>query len=124
MFAAAAIVAKWVWEAALEVARWLAFKIFIVAVLVTVAPWVLKKVFIWTWDYGQGFILEMIGYVMSTINSYLVSAGIDVNINLTGVGGYLAIQTGLIDYAQIIFAAWGIYWTISLLSKVMGMIRL
>jgi hypothetical protein len=116
MFAAAATVAQMAFDLAVQTAKWLATKVFIVALMATLLPWVLKGFFVWAFEYFQIYGGDILQYFMDSI-SQVTGGSIDVNIELTGVGGYLATQTGLIDYCTIIFTGWGLYWVISVLSR-------
>jgi hypothetical protein len=116
MFAAAATFAQMIHDDLVTFAVWLASKVFIVAIMAIMLPWILKGVFIWGFEYFVVYGREIANYILSSISS--VTAGqYDFSIPLSGVGGYLAIQTGLIDYCSIIFTGWGIYWVIAVLAK-------
>lgn len=117
MFAAAAIVSRWIWDAVMYLARWTAVKLFVMGVLAIVLPWVLKGVLLWFWDFVSSYVFEFVGWVFGYISQAIADAGIDISINLTGVGGYLATQVGLIDYCSIIIAGWGLYWMVVLTTK-------
>ncbi len=123
MFAAAATFAQMVYDGAVRLAQFIATKALILAVMMLVLPWVLKKVMIWAFSYLTTYGRDIAEYVMSFMSGAIAEAGVEVNINLTGVGGYLAIMTGLIDYSAIIFTGWGLYWVIAVLAKTPRMIR-
>lgn len=117
MFAAAATVAQMVFDLSVQTARWLATKVFIVALMATLLPWVLKGLFIWGFEYFVTYGRDIAQYVITAISAMMPEGSYDVNIELSGIGGYLAIQTGLIDYCSIIFTGWGLYWVIAILAK-------
>ncbi len=125
MFAAAAIFAQMVFNASIQAAKWLATKAFVVAILAIVLPWVLKGFFIWAFEWIAAYGIDMVSAIIDYINSYLSQSSMQtqIDINLTGVGGYLAVKTGLIEYASIIFTGWGIYWVIAVLAKTPRMVR-
>jgi hypothetical protein len=124
MVAAAVLMARWVWDATLIAAQWIATRAFILAILAIGLPWVLKGVLVYAWnwfaEYGRG----VATFFMDTISGYTSSAGLDIDIQLTGVGGYIASQVGLVDYASIIFTGWGLYWLVAVLAKSQRMMRL
>jgi len=119
MFAAAAIVARWVWDAAVIVAKWLALKVFMLACLAVVLPWVLRGFFVWGFDWLTNYGSEILGFFTTAMQEQIAAAGMDASINLelTGIGGYFALKTGLIDYIAIISTGWGLYWMVAFLSK-------
>lgn len=117
MFAAAAIVGEMLMNGGIAFARWLATKAFIIACMAIILPWVLKGVLSWAFEWIVAYGMEFFDYIMTFIRSMAGDANIDIDINLTGVGGYFAVQTGLLDYASIIFTGWGIYWIIAILAK-------
>jgi hypothetical protein len=123
MFAAAAIFARWAWDSAMLIARWAAVKVLVTAILVTIVPWVLKNHMVWIYDLGYNFFTQIMSFVFGLFNQIIANAGIDIDINLSGVGGYIAGQVGLDDYALIIFSGWGIYWSIIIASKAFSMIK-
>lgn len=98
------------WISGTLIARWLAFKLFIIGCLTLVLPWVLKDGINWFWDATNA----QRQTVAEHFNSILAQAlnGIDASIviNLSSVGGYIANQIGLADYFSIIATAWGICW--------------
>ena len=116
MFAAAATFVEMAFNASLAAARWLATKALMVSLLAIVLPWVLKGFFIWGFDYFMTYGREIAGYLMNQLST-MTAGSYDIHIPLSGVGGYLAIQTGLIDYSSIIFTGWGIYWFIAVLPR-------
>jgi len=117
MFAAAATVAKMFLDVSIHAAKWIAQKTLIVAVLAIVLPWVLREAMYWGFEYITVYGRSMAEQIMGYLNTLIGSAGVEVNIHLTGVGGYLAIQTGLIEYSSIIFTGWGLYWVVAVLAK-------
>lgn len=121
MFAAAATFAQMVFDAALHTAKWLATKVFIVAAIAIVLPWALKGVLIWGFEYFVEYGREFSSLLLGYINT-LSGDAVTIDVSLTGIGGYLAQQTGLIDYAAIIFSGWGIFWVIAVLAKTPGRI--
>jgi len=114
MFAAAVLVARWIWDAVQKAALWIATKTLIILLLAIVMPWVLRKFFIWGFDFLTKYGTEYAGYITTQIGDALTSAGLQTNIDLelTGVGGYIALKTGLIEYISIITVGWGLYWVI------------
>lgn len=117
MFAAAATFAQMAFDAAILAAKWLATKALMLALMMLVLPWVLKGVIIWAWQYFATYGREIASYTLELIGGLMGDAGVAIDINLTGIGGYMAIQTGLIDYSAIIFTGWGLYWVIAVLAK-------
>lgn len=127
MFASAAVFMQTFWLAAQEAAKWLATKALILAIMMLVLPFVLKGVIIWGFEWFAAYGREAFGMVMGAVGSLIGSSGEVVQsstLQLTGIGGYLAIQTGLIDYASIIFTGWGLYWIVAVLAKTPGVGRL
>ena len=116
MHAALAIIYQTTIGVALAIARFIAFKVFILLILLIVLPYVLKKLFIWGMEYFQEYGHVISGYFSDLINT-ITGGEIEISMQLTSVGGYLAIKTGLIEYCAIIITGWGIYWTIALMSK-------
>lgn len=120
MFAAAAIVLQTAFRASLEAAKFLATKALMVAIIAIVLPWAIKPVFIYAFEWIVKYGRTYGDLIMGFINSQTSTAGIDLNLTITGVGGFLAEQTGLIDYCSIIISGWGIYWTLAILAKTPG----
>jgi hypothetical protein len=116
MFAAAATVAQMAFDAAVISAKFLATRVLLIALMGTMLPWVLKGVYIWGFEYLVTYGSKISDYMLSQISS-ATAGNFDVNIHLTGIGGYLAEVTGLIDYCSIIFTGWGIYWVVAVLAK-------
>jgi len=116
MFAAAVLVAQSIWSAAKAAALWIATKALVLYCLVFILPWVFRKFFVWGIDFFIKYGQEMASFVSTELGEMLQEAGMQTNINieLTGVGGYLAIQTGLVDYISIISTGWGLYWIVVL----------
>lgn len=115
MFAAAATVAQTVWMAFVEVAKWLAMKTLVVGLLAIVLPWVLRHFLLWAIDFFAEYADVIFGALEGGISSLLQTTGYDdFAIHINSVGGFLAHQTGLIDYCSIIFTGWGLYWTVGL----------
>jgi len=114
MVAAAVLVARWIWDAVQKAALWIATKALIILLMAIVLPWVLRKFFIWGFDFLTKYGAEAASYITSQIGDALTSAGIQttVDLELTGVGGYIALKTGLIEYISIITVGWGLYWVI------------
>jgi hypothetical protein len=123
MVAAAVLAARWVWDAAVMVAQWLAQKVFIVAVMAILLPWVLKGVFVWVFNWFAAYGRDIAQFITSQVSTQIANAGVAIDIQMTGVGGYIAEMTGLVDYASIIFTGWGLYWYVCILSKSARMIR-
>jgi hypothetical protein len=118
MFAAAATVAQMFFDSAVATAKWLATKTFLLYLIMVVLPWALKPVFIWAFEYIVAYGREYVNIFTQYIGSTLESHGVVLDIQLTGVGGYLASRTGLIEYASIIFSGWGLYWFVCVFSRV------
>lgn len=116
MFAAAAIVAQMAYDGALFLARWIATRLFFLALITTVLPWVLKGVYVWGFDYLMTFIKTSSSFVFDSISTY-TQGSYDFDVTLTSVGGFLAVQTGFIDYCSIIITGWGIYWFIAIFPR-------
>jgi hypothetical protein len=116
MFAAAAIVASKVYDAAVMAAQWLAMRAFVIAIIAIMLPWVLRGVLGWGFNWMVTYGKEITSLIMDYINT-ATSGNVAVDIDLTGLGGYLAYHTGLLDYASIIFTGWGLYWVIAILAK-------
>ncbi len=123
MFAAAATFAQMVYDGAVRLAQFIATKALILAIMMLVLPWVLKSVMVWAFQYFTVYGRDIANYMMSFMSDALAGSGVAVDINLTGVGGYLAIMTGLIDYSAIIFTGWGLYWVVAVLAKTPRFIR-
>jgi hypothetical protein len=117
MFAAAATVAQMIFDGSIRVAQWLATKVFILSIVTIVLPWVLRYVLIWAFEWISIYGREVMTLIMTQISSLTGAANIDIDINLSGVGGYLAAQTGLIEYCSIIITGWGLYWVVAILAK-------
>lgn len=117
MFAAAAIVAQTIWQASVEAAKWLATKTLIIAVIMVLLPSAMKAVFLWGFDYIVVYGQQWADLFKSYIESQIGSQGLDLTIQFSGIGGYLAVQTGLIDYISILSAGWAIYWVVAVLAK-------
>jgi hypothetical protein len=119
MFAAAAIFAQMAYDAAKEAARWLATKTFVIVIIMVVVPSALKGVLLWLFDWLFTYGRDIASYLLSMMQSEIQASGMAESFafQLTGPGGYLAIQTGLIDYASIIFTGWGVYWVVAVLAK-------
>lgn len=98
------------WFAGAMVARWVVVKLFVIGCLVTVVPWVLKDGVSWFWDVTESQRAALSTYTNNLLQQLL--SGIDPNIiiNITSIGGYIANQIGLADYASILVTAWGICW--------------
>jgi len=124
IFGAAATVAQMVFDGAQRVAMFLARKVLLLAALTIVLPWVLKGFLIWSMDYiivyGRDYVTFMHSFVQDILSSSDVTSSFAsgaVDFEITGIGGYLAMQTGLIDYCSIIITGWGLYWTVAILAK-------
>jgi hypothetical protein len=117
MFAAAAIIAQSFFHAAIEAAKWLATKAFILALMAIVLPWVLKPVLMWFFDYIITYGRQWTEFITGSVGNMVQASGVDLTYQIGGVGGYLATQTGLIEYASIIMTGWGLYWTVAILAK-------
>lgn len=115
MFAAAAIFAQMVFDKACDVAKFIATRALLLSLLAIGLPWVLKGVLMWGFDwvltYGRVFGDQIMSYISAQAGSQTIA------IHLSGIGGYLAEQTGLIDYCAIIITGWGLYWTVAVLAK-------
>lgn len=98
------------WISAGLVARWLVIKLFIIGCLVVVLPWVLKDGINWFWDATNSSRQTVMEHFTSILNQQLSGINSDVIIHLTSIGGYIANQIGLQDYATIIVTTWGICW--------------
>lgn len=98
------------WIAGALIARWLVIKIFIIGCLVVVLPWVLKNGVSWFWDVSDTARSQLAQYTNDLLGTLL--SGIDPNIviNISSIGGYIANQIGLVDYASILVTAFGICW--------------
>lgn len=121
MIDAAATIAQTFWFSLVYAARWLATKTLIIFLLMVVLPWVLKGILIWGFEYIVAYGREWGDLFMGLIGSLIgEAASTDVSVSLTGVGGFLAVKTGLIDYASIIFSGWGVYWVVAVLAKTPG----
>jgi hypothetical protein len=116
MFAAAATVAQMAFDLSVQIAKWFATKVLLISLLAIFFPFVMKGLFIWGFKYLITYSRVISEFVMDSV--FIATQGTyEVNIELSGVGGYLAIQTGLIDYCAIIFTGWGLYWVIAVLAK-------
>lgn len=118
MFAAAATVAQMLFDGAIHVARWLATKALIIAIMAIVLPWILREIIIWLFKYSETYGYTIYQLVNSYLSSFLSGSDVVIDLELTSIGGYLALQTGLVDYCSIIFTGWGIYWVVCVLAKV------
>ena len=119
MFAAAATFAQMVFDSARQVALWLATKVFVLAILTIVLPFVLRGVLIWFFKFLQTYGSSIFSFFQESISGVVQQAGIETHLELTSVGGYLALQTGLIDYCSIIFTGWGLYWFVVIYPKLL-----
>jgi hypothetical protein len=124
MLAATATILQTVYQSAQALAVWLAGKVLIIALLMVVLPFVVKGIIIWMFEYMTTYGLEIAAWVSTFIADQIEGSGLlgpggqtAMEVPLSGIGGYLAIQTGLIDYCSIIFTGWGLYWTIAVLAK-------
>jgi len=116
VFAAAATFLQMALDVAVVAAQWIALRAFVIAIMMIVLPWVLRGALAWGFNwmvtYGRGISTMLLSYIQSATNG-----NVDVNIDLTGVGGYLAYQTGLLEYSSVIFTGWGLYWIVAVLAK-------
>lgn len=98
------------WISGALIGRWVIWKLFVLGCLVTVVPWLFKDGMNWFWHVTETQ-RETIYQYFNSYTSTLLS-GIDPNVvvKITSVGGYIANQIGLPDYAAIIVTAWGICW--------------
>lgn len=117
IFGAAATVMQTFWMAAMEAAKFLATKALMLSIIAIVLPWAIKPVIIWAFEYIVKYGRDILSFFQSEVGQVVASSGMDLSYQLTGVGGFLAIQTGLIDYASIIFSGWGLYWAVAILAK-------
>jgi len=117
MFAAAATLAHMALDISISVARWVSMRLLVVGLLTVILPRVLKGVFIWGFQYIERYGMVMVSHLMSTI-SQNSGESFDINMQLTGVGGYIANQIGLIDYCTILITNWGLIISISFLIRI------
>lgn len=105
------------WFAGALIARWLVFKLFIIGCLVVVLPWVLKNGVTWFWDVTDTTRSQIAEYANTVLSTLL--SGIDPNIviNISSIGGYIANQIGLVEYASILVTAFGICWGIKISQR-------
>lgn len=107
------------WIVGFVIARWIAFKIFWIAVLTIGLPWLLKDGVNWFWKAGESYHTNIIGWISDYVNLALSTAGIGHTINLSGVAGYMATQMGFIDYVYIVISGWAICWTLKIIGKIL-----
>lgn len=106
------------WILGFLVARWIAYKILWVTILVVVVPWVLKDGIQWFWKVGEEYRSHVLDWLNSFIAQALGTFGLDHTINITGVAGYMATQMGFLDYVSIVITGWGICWGLKILGKI------
>jgi hypothetical protein len=115
--------AKWVWETAMYVARWLVFRKFTLFALAFILPWALRGVIIWVWNLIATNDAGVRDWMTTFVAQKASELGFELQIEMTGVGGYLAQQTGLLEYCSIIITGWGLYWFVGLGFKSLSMMR-
>lgn len=98
------------WIAGALVARWVIIKVFVIGLFVVVLPWVLKDGVNWFWDATDTSRAIFLQYLQTYFAELLSFIDPNIVINITSIGGYIAEQIGLADYAAIIFTALGVCW--------------
>lgn len=116
-------IAKWIWEVGMYIARWLVFRKFTVFALAFILPWALRGVIIWFWNLIASKDSVVRDWASSFVADQAAALGFELDIQMTGVGGYLAQQTGLLEYCSIIITGWGLYWVVGLGFKSISMMR-
>lgn len=105
------------WFSTSFLTRWAATKIIAISLLTIVLPWVLKDSIQWFWKVGESYRSTITEYVNQIIANNLGGIAYNTTISLTSVGGYIANQIGLADYASILISGWSICWMIKILSR-------
>ena len=119
MFAAAVLVARWIWDGAKEVLKWIAVRAFAITLMILILPWVLRNIVIWFIKYMQIHGHGMVDYVTALMAEFFTNTGMetDINIELSGIGGFFAIHTGVIEYISILMTGYAAYWYIIFITK-------
>jgi len=127
MFAAGVLVARWVWDVGNYIAHWIAWKGLMLLIMAFVLPSVFRKAIEWGFAYVTTYSSEMATTATSTFSTMInnlisTNLGVDwnINISLVGVGGFLAIHTGVLDYISIITSGWALAWGASMVTGGLG----
>lgn len=123
MLSAAVYLARWAWDVVRYVSAWLAYKSFALILIAVVLPVVLRKFFAWSWNFLAAHGINALEYVFGWIDQAMIDAGIAVDVNLTGVGGYIASQVGLIEYCSVIITGWALVWVIAIGMRSSALVR-
>ena len=71
MFAAAAIVARWIWDAVMIAARFASGKALILAIMLYVLPWAFRQAIVWMFEYLTAHGAEMVTFMNEQFSSLL-----------------------------------------------------
>lgn len=91
-----------------SVARFLALKVVLTTLFITVLPLVLKHIIIWVSD---GLLSSFTGVLPSDVQSFVIQ--------LSGLSGYLANQLRLVEAVSIILSALCLRFTLSSLKTIL-----
>jgi hypothetical protein len=105
------------------VAAWLAYKKFALVLIAVFMPYILRGFFMWAWNFIAKHNQEMTIWFSGKAYDWLATAGIIVDLQLSGVGGYIANKVGLIEYCTVIITGWSLVWVIGIGMRTTALVR-